>query len=546
MKAIFTYLFLCTLISYSQEISTIAGVGTVSGYTGNGGDATQANLEEPWDLDVDAAGNIYFSEQVNSVVRRVDANTGIITNIFGNGTTGVGQNGELGPDYELIAPGFIHIDHSNNVLYVSDYGASKIYKMSLSDSTVSLVAGNGTSSYTPDGNQAAGSAISYPMGLTIGTDGLLYYVENGNNIIRRINSDGTLTTIAGISGTSGVIDGTLITSTFNQPFGLERDANNRLYVAETINHKIRRIDMTAGTVLTVAGTGSAGFNGDGLPALATTFTVPHGFDVDASGNIFIGDNDNHRVRKVDAVSGLVSTVAGNGNAGYSGDGGDPLAAELSSPLGVHVDDDGNILFCELDNHVVRKVKVCKDPDVPTIQIQGTTTSYSDTIFCSGDFNLNIIGGDLNSATDWVWYKDGCGQTVVAAGSSIAQSLTQSTQFWVRGEGVCIAEDSCQSVVIKIDQCVEEPIEVGIITAFSPNDDGVNDFLYLPEADSIPTNTVQIINRWGDEVWSITNYDNVINVWEGKDQSGAAVGVGTYFYIFESDNVRRSNWVQVVR
>lgn len=546
MKYIFVVIlsFLYCL-SHGQEISTVAGVAGSSGYTGNGGAGTSANLNQPWDIDVDAAGNIYFSEQANSVVRRVDAVSGVITNIFGNGTAGTGQNGEKGPDFELTYPGFIHIDQSTNMLYVCDHGASRIYKMSLLDSNVYLVAGNGTSGYSPDGNAATSASISYPMGVTKGADGLVYFIDNGNSIIRKIKTDGTLETIAGIAGTSGLLDGTLITSTFSNPFDLETDGNGNFYIVEPTEGKIRKISPSQGTVLTVAGSGTAGYNGDGLNALATQFYIPQGFAVGPDGSIYIGDNENDRVRKVDAQTQIVSTVGGTGVAGYSGDGGDPLLAQMDGPLGVHVDQYGHIYFCEIDNHIVRKIKVCKDPDVPTVQILGTTSAVSDSIFCPGEFSLSILSGDLNGATDWIWYTDSCGGTAVSAGTSIIQTLTETTEFWVRGEGSCVSEDSCRNVIINIQECIEE-IPSEIINAFSPNGDAVNDLLYINEADSNAVNTVIIFNRWGDPVRRFADYDNVINVWDGKDQFGVPVGSGTYFYIFESDSVRRSRWVQVIR
>ena len=530
------------VICFGQIIETVAGTGN-SGYSGNGGPALAADLDKPWDIDVDSQGNVYYSEHTNSVVRKVDAQTGIISNIFGNGTTGFGTSGEPGPEFELYTPGYIHLDETNNYLYVADYTAHKIYKMNLADSTVTVVAGNGSPGYSPDGTLAYQAQINTPLGICQGADGLIYFVDNQNYLIRRINTDGTIQTVAGILGSDFITDGLAANATFEHPYGLEADANNNLYVAEVTAGQIRKIDLTLDIVTTVAGSGGTSFVADGLPPLGSTFIVPHSFAVEPNGNIYIGDVDNNRVRYIDFNAGTVYTVSGNGSAGYSGDQGDPLQAQMDGPFGVDIAMDGFIYVTEIDNHIVRRFGSCEDPEFSGINIIDAT--YNDTTLCAGVVSLALDSADLNGADEWQWYEGICGDTPLGTGAILNFDLQNSTTVSVRGEGGCTSNADCETIELILGDCTD-PIDERNITAFSPNNDGINDVLFIHEAELTTENIVTIYNRWGDEVRIIRNYNNVDVVWDGKNEKGNWVEGGTYFFIFESVQTSSKSWVNVVK
>ncbi|MEX1001378.1 MAG: gliding motility-associated C-terminal domain-containing protein [Crocinitomicaceae bacterium] len=530
----------------AQIISTVAGSGN-PGFSGIGDLAVNANLEQPWDVDIDSQGNIYFSDQINAVVFKVDTVTGILTNILGNGTSGQGNSGELGPDYELTIPGFIHIDQTNNDLYVADYGVHKILKMNLQDSVVQVVAGTGTAGISPDGSIAQSSAIDLPMGISIGTDGDLYFVEYNNYVIRKIKSDGTLQTVAGIPSVSGSVDGSLSSATLGSVFGMEIDANNHIYIAEAADHKIRKIDLVDGLISTVCGTGTAGYNGDGLSGVNTQLNAPHSLGIDPQGNLIIGDVNNHRIRKLDLSTQLVSTIAGTGIAGYSGDGGDPLLADINGPLGVHVLQNGDLFFTDIDAHVVRKIKNCQKATAPSLLV--INDFLDSTVFCEGNYEILVSDGDLNDSQDWFWYEDSCGnENPVATGLIHEHYLDETISFFVRGEGGCADPGPCQKITLTFSECKDTTLisSTDHVTAFSPNNDGVNDYLVIPQVENFPQNQVVIYNRWGDVIRKFKNYDNLLNNWDGTNQVGRIVGVGTYFYIFESENIQYANWIQVVK
>ncbi|MEO9533256.1 MAG: gliding motility-associated C-terminal domain-containing protein [Crocinitomicaceae bacterium] len=527
-------------LSYAQTIETVAGSGT-EGYSGDSGPAINAELNHPWAIRKDANGNLYFTDVGNHCVRKIDANTNTITTFFGTGSSGDGPTGSSAQSYALSSPSAMTI--SGNEMFVTDYSNHKIYKVNLLDNSVDVLAGTGTGGYTADGNAAVTSAIDGPQGIAIGTDGLVYFTESANHVVRRIETDGTLYTIAGVAGTNTSTDGPVATATINFPFGLAIDAQNNVYVAETIESKIRKIDQTSGLVTTFAGTGNLGDASNGTDATLADISTPHELSFDANGSLYFADNDNNKIKKIYYADNKIYTVAGTGTAGYSGDGGDPLLANMSNPLGIYVASNGDIYFSDLDADVIRVIQECEDPDIPQILVSNDMFNIN----CGESVKLSIGSGSLNSATEWKWYAGSCGGDEAGAGTMIEPSLLLTTTFFVRGEGQCTVEGLCDSVTITVNPCdTIMNTENEKINAFSPNNDGINDFLFLNEVVPGVSNFVQIFNRWGDPVKTFSNYDNESIVWYGTDEFGKSVGGGTYFYIFESDNTQSTNWVIIVK
>ena len=213
---------------------------------------------------------------------------------------------------------------------------------------ITTIAGNGIAGYSGDGGLATNAELNNPYGVAVDSNGNIYIADTNNNRIRKVNSTtGIITTIAG-NGTAGYSgDGGLATNAeLYYPYGVAVDSNGNIYIADTYNNRIRKVNSTTGIITTIAGNGTAGYSGDGGPATNAQLNYPYGVAVDSSGNIYIADTDNNRIRKVNSTTGIITTIAGNGNPGYSGDGGPATNAELYDPSGVAVDSNGNIYIAD--------------------------------------------------------------------------------------------------------------------------------------------------------------------------------------------------------
>ena len=341
----------------SGTITTAAGNGT-PGYSGDGGPATSAQLYSLSGVAVDAAGNLFIADSGNNVIRRVDASSGTITTAAGNGTPSYGGDGGPATSAQLNYPYGVAVDAAGN-LFIADYGNDVIRRVDASSGTISTVAGNHTSGYSGDGGPATNAQLSGPLGVAVDAADNLYIDDLNNNVIRRIDSaNGTITTVAGNNAYGYSGDGGLATSAeLYNPYGVAVDAAGNLYIADSYNFAIRRVDASSGKISTVAGNHTSGYSGNGGPATRAQLTYPDGVALDAAGNLYIGDTANEVVRRVDASSGTITTVAGNNAYGYSGDGGPATSAELSSPLGVAVDAAAKLYISDPGNARIRVMSV---------------------------------------------------------------------------------------------------------------------------------------------------------------------------------------------
>jgi len=334
-------------VTPAGTITTVAGNGQ-SGYSGDGGPATAASLHLTG-VAVDAAGNLYIAD--GSRVRKVTP-AGTITTLAGNGQFKYGGDGGLAAAASLNEPGGVALDAAGN-LYTADSFNSRIRKVT-PGGTIATVAGNGQSGYSGDGGPATAASLTYPSGVAVDAAGNLYIGDMWNGRIRKVTPAGTITTVAGSwrAGYSGD-GGPATAASLNGPQGVAVDAAGNLYIADGDNWRIRKV-TPGGTIATVAGSGHQGYSGDGGPATAASLSYPSGVAVDAAGNLYIADRLNNRIRKV-TPSGTIATVAGNGQSGYSGDGGPATAASLSYPSGVAVDAAGNLYIADPGNSRIRKV-----------------------------------------------------------------------------------------------------------------------------------------------------------------------------------------------
>ena len=313
-------------------ITTVAGTGT-AGSLGDGGAAVGAQLNGPVGVAVDGAGNLYIADHLNNRIRKVDS-AGVISTVAGNGTEGYSGDGGAAVGAQLYSPRGLALDGADN-LYIVDNGNNRIRKVD-SAGVISTVAGNGTEGYSGDGGAAVGAQLYYPNGVALDGSGNLYIAEWNNHRIRKVDSAGVITTVAG-NGTEGYSGdgGAAVGAQLYYPNGVALDGSGNLYIADFGNHRIRKVD-SAGVITTVAGNGTEGYSGDGGAAVGAQLNGPVGVAVDGAGNLYIADTFNNRIRKVDSA-GVISTVAGNGADGYSGDGGAAVGAQLNAPYGLALD-----------------------------------------------------------------------------------------------------------------------------------------------------------------------------------------------------------------
>jgi trimeric autotransporter adhesin len=349
-------LLLVTGVSKSQIIYTIAGKNT-TGYSGDGFAATAAELNHPIKMALDGYGNLFITDEYNHVVRKINI-SGIITTIagngFGSGTTTGGYSGDGGPATlaELNVPIGISISRTGDI-YIAEQSNHIIRKINPLG-IITTVAGNGFPGYSGDGGQATAAQLTLPSGVAVDSVGNLFVAEYGNHIIRKIFASGIISTVAGtgIAGYTG--DNIAATnSRLHSPFGVALDNSGNIFIADEDNNRVRKIN-TLGIITTVAGNGMIGTSGDG--GLATAAKVQHPVDIsiDRFGNFYLAEQGQNVVREVD-TSGIISSVAGNGNSGYSGDGGPATAAMIKDALGIVVNGFGNLFIADYLNNVIRKV-----------------------------------------------------------------------------------------------------------------------------------------------------------------------------------------------
>ena len=358
----------------TNTIATIAGGGS-PGFSGDGGAATAALLNGPSAAAIDPAGNLYVADTYNQRIRKVTPN-GAITTIAGNGTEGDTGDGGPATSATLAIPLGVSVDASGSIL-IADAFNNRIRKVD-PNGTITTIAGNGTAGFSGDNGPATGARLNGPASVTTDTVGNLFVADTENHRIRKVAPNGTITTIAG-NGTAGFSgdNGPATAAQLNNPSDVALDANGNLIIADNQNHRIRKVAPN-GTITTIAGNGTAGFSGDNGPATAAQLNNPSDVAPGPSGSLYIADTANNRVRRLSA-DGTISTIAGNGTSGFSGDNSWATSAGLANPTGLAVDGTGNIYIVDSDNHRVRRMGpptlvVPKPAPAPTVPRKGGLTA----------------------------------------------------------------------------------------------------------------------------------------------------------------------------
>jgi Bacterial Ig-like domain (group 3)/NHL repeat len=392
----------------------------------------------------DAAGNLYLAETANHDIRKVNT-LGQISTVAGTGTQGF--SGDTGPAISatLDSPQGLALDASNN-LYIADTHNHRLRKLNLTTGIITTIAGTGIPGFSGDNVLATAAQLNLPTALALDTANNLYLADTGNHRIRRIDaSTGIITTIAG-TGTQGFSGdrGPATAATIDSPTGLALDnanASNNLYLADTHNHRIRRIDATTGIITTIAGTGIPGFSGDAAAATSATLALPHGITIDSAGNLYLADTENHRIRRIDATTGIITTAAGNGTQGFSGDNNPAIAAQLDSPRNSTIASTNLLTLSDTANQRIRQLTAAPTPST-TIQTiaglglstPGALTLSAPSVIAYGTGQLTATLASTTPASGTVTFLDTTSTTVTLGTAPItSNAATLPTTSLAAGE-----------------------------------------------------------------------------------------------------------------
>jgi uncharacterized protein (TIGR03437 family) len=338
-------------IALAQDtIQTFAGNGQTT-FAGDGGMALNAALNLPKGLAIDGAGNIYIADTQNFRVRKVNP-AGMITTVAGNGVNAGSGDGGQALNASISDVTGVAVDPAGN-LYITDDSSRRIRKVT-PNGIITTIAGLGVQGFSGDGGPATAALVGRAVAVALDSAGNLYFADSVNQRVRKIDRNGIITTVAGtgIDGYTG--DGGPATAAqLGFPIGVAVDGAGNLYIADGDNNRVRKV-TPAGIISTVAGNGNGGFAGDGGQAINASINIPSDLAVDAAGNLYIADAGNNRVRRVD-TSGIITTVAGTSDNGYSGDGGSATQAMLNYPWGLAVDPSGRVYIGDRVNSRVRSL-----------------------------------------------------------------------------------------------------------------------------------------------------------------------------------------------
>jgi uncharacterized protein (TIGR03437 family) len=406
-------------------ISTTVGAATP---IGDGAAAAASQLLQPTGTALDAAGNLYIADSANHRIRKVDT-TGKISTIAGTGIAGYSGDGSAASAAQLNSPQSVAVDSNGNVL-IADVGNSRVRQISPTG-IITTVAGSGVYGYAGDGSAATRAQLASPLCVRVDSNNNLYISDSDNGRIRKVNSSGVINTVAGGNGLAYGDGGPAISASLLAPGCMALDAANNLYIADTLHSTVRKVDST-GNITTVAGNQKLGFKGDGGPATSAELFLPDDVAVDSAGNLFIADTINARIRKV-ATNGLITSVAGTGFFGATGDGGQALGAQIGEVFGLTIDPKGNVYFADSYNNRVRLLTGQTGPaadfsfteDAATKSVTaGTSVTFSLTVGSQNGFAGSVTVGVTGLGMGTVSYSPASTVTL-AAGQTATITATIS-------------------------------------------------------------------------------------------------------------------------
>lgn len=364
-----TSLFYITVNAQTTVVSTIAGNG-IANYSGDGGQALAAALNQPTRVALDGLGDLIITDRSNNCIRKLVLNTGVISTIAGTGVAGFSGDGGPATAAQLNYPSQTILDANGN-LYITDCQNQRVRKINANTGVITTIAGNGVIGYNGDGIAATTAELHNPYDMVVDAQGNLFFADRTNNRIRRIDAGtGIITTIAGNGAATYSGDGGAATAAgLNNPIGFTSDTVGNMYIGDYGNKVVRRIDGVTGIITTFAGNGSIGYSGDGGPATSAQISNAATVEVDKAGNaLLITDVNNNCIRKVKINTGIITTIAGDGILGFSGDGGPALSAEFNIPGGTVFDAAGTLYIADQGNNRIRKITNARqDTDIKQVK-----------------------------------------------------------------------------------------------------------------------------------------------------------------------------------
>jgi streptogramin lyase len=348
-------LLLFPITAFAQtRISTFAGTGQ-AGYAGDGGPALKAQFNNPFGVVRGPDGALYVSEYLNHVIRKIDRR-GVVTTVAGTGRKGYAGDGGPALQAELDDPHEVRFDKQGNLFFVEPLN-HVVRRVDAQTQIITTVAGTGQAGFTGDGGPARQALLNQPISIQFDRQGALYICDIRNHRIRKVDlKTGIITTVAGTGERKPTPDGArLAEAPLNGPRSMDFDRQGDLWLVLREGNAVYRLALKAGTIHHVAGTGEKGFTGNGGPAKLATLSGPKGVSVAPNGNVYLADTENHALRMIDVRKGTLELIAGTGEKGDGADGA-PLQCKMARPHGVFVDKDGSIFIGDSEAHRVRVIR----------------------------------------------------------------------------------------------------------------------------------------------------------------------------------------------
>jgi sugar lactone lactonase YvrE len=418
--------FASSSVAHSQTITTVAGVIGSPGYVGDAGPANNARFNQPRAVATDNDGNLYIADMRNHVIRKVT--NGVVNTVAGNGTAGTAGAGGPATAAQLAQPTGMTIDNDGNI-FIADYNASVIKKVTTSG-IMTIFCGNGTEGFSGDGGPASQAKLYRPTAVASDKEGNLYISDASNKVIRKVTKAGIISTIAGVPGRAGYAGdgGPATKALLTQPAGIAVDYSGNVYIADPSNSVIRKVNPS-GIITTFAGTGVAGYSGDNGPATKAQFQIgsPQGLAVDPAGNVYASDYQNHAIRKINS-KGIITTIAGNGAPDYAGDGGPAILAKIWYPIGIATDVAGNVFITDSYNNTIREIVSSCNAPTPSFDQQPASKS----VCKGGNITFTVAANNADnyqwqqfqpSTGEWIELSDGANFSGVTTNTLTVNSIT---------------------------------------------------------------------------------------------------------------------------